>query len=215
MIEIIQGDCLEVMKQYPDNHFDLVLTDPPYGIGVDMTMHKQSGTQYGKALAPKANYAATNWDSTTPSKSVFDEIRRISKNQIIFGGNYFVEHLSNSSCWIVWDKVNGTNQFADCELARTSFKSAVRMHRYMWNGMLQGNMKDKEKRYHPTQKPLPLMRWILENYSKPGDLICDPFLGSGTTTRACKDLRRDCVGIEINADYVKIAESRLGQEVLF
>jgi site-specific DNA-methyltransferase (adenine-specific) len=212
--EIILGDCLEIMKQYPDKHFDLVVTDPPYGIGVDKTMHKQGGSKYGKAATHKRNYAATNWDSSIPSKECFDEIFRVSKNQIIFGGNYFVEYLSNSPCWLVWDKNNGDNGFADCELAWTSFKSAVRLKKYTWNGMIQQDMKNKEERYHPTQKPTALMRWCIEKYSQVGDKILDPFAGSGSTLRAAKDLHRDCVGIEINPTYVDVIKMRERQEVL-
>lgn len=142
-------------------------------------------------------------------------MRRISKNQIIFGGNYFVENLQNSSCWIVWDKNNNGNNFADCELAWTSFKSAVRKFKFTWNGMLQENMKNKENRVHPNQKPVPLMQWCIQNYSKETDVILDPFLGSGTTAVACKNLGRKFIGIEQSPEYCKIAEDRLRQEVLF
>lgn len=197
------------MKTMPDKSVDLVLTDPPYGIGVDRTMAKQSGTQYGKAAAPKGNYVATGWDDCTPSKEVFAEIFRISKNQIIFGGNYFIENLYSSPCWIVWDKNNGDNGFADCELAWTSFKSAVRKIKYTWNGMIQEDMKNKEYRFHPTQKPIELMKWCLDMYSKEGQTILDPFMGSGTTAIAAKEMNRNFTGIEISPEYVKIAQDRL------
>ncbi|RJS73020.1 site-specific DNA-methyltransferase, partial [ANME-2 cluster archaeon] len=134
-------------------------------------------------------------------KEYFDEMLRISKNQIIFGGNYYTDYLTPSSCWIVWDKRNGRNDFADCELAWTSFKSAVRIFRYKWNGMLQENMKKKEKRVHPTQKPTPVFTWILKKYSNEGDLICDPFLGSGTTLEACRKTNRNCIGFEISGEW--------------
>lgn len=210
---IILGDCLAVMRGFKDNQFDLIITDPPYGIGVDQTMHKQSGTIYGKAAARKSNYPDTSWDSAPP-REVFEEMFRVSKNQVIFGGNYFTEYLKPGPCWIVWDKVNGTNGFADCELAWTSFKSAVRMYKYMWNGMLQGDMKNKELRYHPTQKPTRLMKWIIANYAKEGQTILDPFAGSGSTLRAAKDLHYDCTGIEIYQPYVDIINKRLAQGVL-
>lgn len=211
---IYNEDCLETMKRMPDGFVDLVLTDPPYGIGVDRTMAKQGGTQYGKAAAPKSHYSSSGWDDKIPSKEVFDEIFRVSKHQIIFGGNYFTLYLPPSSSWIVWDKVNGDNAFADCELVWTSHKSAVRLKQYMWNGMIQQNMKNKETRYHPTQKPLDLLRWILEKYSAAEDLIYDPFMGSGTTARACKDLGRNYIGSEISKEYCDIAEQRLRQGVL-
>lgn len=211
---IYNEDCLETMKRMPDNFVDLIVTDPPYGIGVDRTMAKQGGTQYGKAAAPKAHYVSSGWDDAIPSEEVFKEMFRVSKHQIIFGGNYFTQYLPPSPSWIVWDKVNGDNGFADCELAWTSHKSAVRLKQYMWNGMLQGDMKNKEQRHHPTQKPTPVMRWILSKYAKEGELIYDPFMGSGTTARACLDLGFDYIGSEISKEYCDIAEQRLRQAVL-
>jgi hypothetical protein len=155
----------------------------------------------------KANdYGNASWDDAPPSPEVFAEIFRVSKNSIIFGGNYF--GLPASPCWIVWDKDN-SGDFADCELAWTSFSTAVRKFKSRWNGMLQEDMKHKEKRYHPTQKPVKLFMWILEKYSKPGDLILDPFLGSGTTVIACQKTGRHCVGIEQIPEYVEIARARL------
>ena len=209
-ITIYNGDCLEVMKDFKDNQFDLCLTDPPYGIG-ESSFRNISRTK----LARSKDYGPYTWDKEKINKDYFLELKRISKNQVIFGGNYYCSILGDTSCFIVWDKDNGKSNFADCELAWTSFKSAVRIFKYRWHGMLQGNMKNKEFRYHPTQKPLPLMKWILNNYSKNDDTILDPFLGSGTTARACKDLGRKCIGIEISQEYCDIAVKRLGQEVLF
>jgi site-specific DNA-methyltransferase (adenine-specific) len=203
-------DCLEFMKQIPDKSIDMVLTDPPYGIGEARGKNKSRGK-----LATAKDYGVSNWDDEIPSEEYFKEIIRISKNQVIFGGNYFIEHLSNSPCWIVWDKDNGNSDFADCELAWTSFKTAVRKFKWKWQGMLQEDMKNKDVRVHPTQKPIELMRWILENYSKEGDIVLDPFLGSGTTARACKDLNRDYIGIEISPEYCEIARKRLRQQNLF
>jgi len=208
-INIICGDCGEELKQYPDNHFDLILTDPPYGIGES----NEKNLSRGK-LAECTDFGHYDWDNQIPSADIFREILRVSKNQVIFGGNYFIEHLHNSSCWIVWDKDNGSNDFADCELAWTSFKSAVRLFKWRWNGMLQERMNWKEKRLHPTQKPIELFRWIIKKYTKSGDLICDPFMGSGTTVIACNQLGRRCIGIEINDDYCEIAKKRLNQESL-
>lgn len=203
------------MRSLPDKCIDLVVTDPPYGIGVDVTMNKQAGTQHGKAAAPKAFYEATGWDNEIPPPEVFAEIFRISKNQIIFGGNYFVEYLTNSPCWIVWDKNNGSNGFADCELAWTSFKTAVRKVKHTWNGMIQEDMKNKEARWHPTQKPVPVMSFCIENYSEPDQIIFDPFAGSGTTLVAAKQLGRKWLGCELSEKYCKIGEERLRQDYLF
>ena len=204
--QIICGDCLEVMKDIPDKSVDLVLTDPPYGIGA-----YKDGTMGGGVLTKQSRFEATKWDFAIPTKEYFDEILRVSKNQIVFGGNYFIEHLYNSPCWIVWDKDNGDNNFADCELAWTSFKTAVRKYKYKWQGMLQENMKQKEFKYHPTQKPIGLFEWILDNYSDPNSIILDPFLGSGTTAIAAHNTGRKFIGIEKEQRYVEIAKKRLEQ----
>ena len=193
------GDCLELMKELENNSIDLVLTDPPYGINI-------KGKVGGDNVCEAVEHIEFD-DSCTPDKIVFEEMFRISKNQIIFGGNYFIEHLQNSPCWIVWDKDNSGN-FADCELAWTSFNTAVRKFKFRWNGMLQEDMKNKEERVHPTQKPIALFKWILENYSKEGDLICDPFLGSGTTLRACRETNRNCIGFEKEPKYEALIRKR-------
>jgi len=212
--QVIQGDCLEVMKDIPDNSIDLILTDPPYGINMASNGVVGFGEVGKNKKAKLKNYGIRKWDTEIPSKEYFDEIFRISKNQIIFGGNYFVEYLKNSPCWLVWDKDN-TGNFADCELCWTSFKTSVKKYKYTWNGMLQENMKQKEVRQHPTQKPVELIRRILVDYSDEGELICDPFGGSGTTARACKDLNRKYILIEKEPDYVKICNQRLAQNNLF
>lgn len=208
--QVINGDCLEVMKKIPDKSIDLVLTDPPYGIGEADGKNKSRS-----CIAKSRDYGNDDWDSQPPSKEIFDEIFRISKNQIIFGGNYFGDYLGATNCWIVWDKDNGDNDFADCELAWTSFDSAVRKFKWKWQGMLQEDMKSKDIRQHPTQKPVKLMQWCIEKYSQPNDLVLDCFLGSGTTARACKDLGRNFIGIELEKKYCEIAEQRLQQQVLF
>jgi site-specific DNA-methyltransferase (adenine-specific) len=204
---IICGDSLEVMRGIKDKYFDLILTDPPYGIGEA----RRNNASRGK-LAIAKDYGVHGWDDSIPPKEYFEAMFRISKNQIIFGGNYFVEYLKNSPCWIVWDKNNHSNDFADCELIWTSFKTATRLIKYTWNGMLQQDMKNKEERYHPTQKPCGLIEMLLLSYSKEGDLICDPFLGSGTTAVACLRTKRHYLGIESSPEYCAIAEERIRQE---
>lgn len=200
------GDCLELIKDIPDKSIDLVLTDPPYGINI-----ARNGKVGGEKCCAVTEYAKKNWDNKIPDKKYFDEIKRVSKNQIIFGGNYFIEYLSNSSCWIVWDK-NNTGNFADCELAWTNFKSAIRKYLWTWNGMLQQNMKFKDKRIHPTQKPVGLFEMILRDYSKENDLILDCFSGSGTTAIACHNLKRRFICIEKDYDYWKASCERLERE---
>jgi site-specific DNA-methyltransferase (adenine-specific) len=180
-INAYNNDCMEFMKDKPDNYYDLAIVDPPYGI-------KQGGDKNytrGKLAAPR-DYHCFN-DDNAPSPSFFDELRRVSHNQIIWGANHFIDSfpfMCNSPCWIVWDKDN-TGDFADCELAWTSFKSAVRIFKWRWNGMLQQNMAQKDERIHPTQKPVQLYRWLLKNYAKQGDKILDTHGGSFSSAIAC------------------------------
>lgn len=155
-------DCLKIMPLIEDSFFDLAIVDPPYGIGEDGRKNASRGL-----LAKTKDYSNNSrYDDEIPPKEYFDELFRISKNQIIFGGNYFIEYLNNTQCFIVWDKDNGNTDFADCELAWTSFKSSVRKFKYRWNGMLQENMNNKEIRIHPNQKPKDLYIWILNKYAK-------------------------------------------------
>lgn len=206
--KILNMDCIDFLKQCPDKIFDLVLTDPPYGIGYDVMCEKNNGKLFGTAKTTRNIYKKTDWDNATPSKEYFDELIRVSKNQIIFGGNYFANMLSNSRCWLVWDKhINGA--WADCELAWTSFDKPIKKYDYLWNGMLQEDMKNKEKRFHPTQKPVGLFVKILQDYSKEGDLVLDCFSGSGTTAIACYNLKRRFICIEKDEDYYKKSLLRL------
>ena len=200
----------------PDKSVDLVLTDPPYGIGEAAGANTSRSKPFGsksitskkttRKIIPATNYGNHDWDNAPPSQEYFNEIFRVSKNQIIFGGNYF--GLPASSCWIVWDKDN-SGDFADAELAWTSFDSAVRIFKWRWNGMLQQDMKHKDKRMHPTQKPLALMMWCLDNYSSQDMIVLDPFLGSGTTAVACTKLNRNYIGIDISEEYCDIARKRV------
>ena len=197
-------DCLEAMKKMPDKYFDLAIVDPPYGINVAKT-----GNVGGEKLAKVKDYGAKNWDTKTPNKEYFNELIRVSKNQIIWGANHFISKIPyDSSCWVVWDKNNSGN-FADCELAFTSFKTAVRKFEYTWNGMLQGDMKNKEIRIHPTQKPVALYEWLLNNYAKQGDKILDTHVGSASSLIACHNLGFDYIGFELDKDYYNQATQRL------
>ena len=215
-ITIYNGDCLEVMEQFPDKYFDLCLTDPPYGIGIDKMNFTLSGAKkIGKAI--RTDYRGkAGWD-TRPTIKYFNEIIRVSKNQVIFGGNYFADILPVSNCWIVWDKRvedKYSNDFADCELLWTSFSKPAKIIRFLWSGLMQGNMKLKEKRVHPTQKPIFVIKKLLEIFTTKDAVVLDPFMGSGSTLRACKDLGRKCIGIELSKEYCDIAVKRLAQEVL-
>ena len=198
-------DCMEGMKQFPDKYFELAIVDTPYGIGA-----YSDGTMGGGVLAKQSTYKKTEWDFTTPETEYFLELKRVSKNQIVWGANHFISKIPfDSSCWIVWDKQNGENNFADCELAWTSFKTAVRKFTYKWQGMLQGNMKNKEIRIHPTQKPVALYTWLLNNYAKPGDKILDTHCGSASSLIACHKLGFDYVAFELDKDYYKASMERL------
>jgi len=177
MKKFIHGDCMDYLPEYEDNYFDLAIIDPPYGIKQDGRNNHTRGY-----LAKSKDYRKnTHYDVKSPDKTFFTELVRVSKNQIIWGANHFVSKIPfDSSCWVVWDKDNGATDFADCELAYTSFSTAVRKAKFRWQGMLQGDMKNKEDRIHPNQKPIKLYCWLLQNYAQPGDLILDTHVGSAS-----------------------------------
>ena len=196
---------MEYMQQFSDNYFELAIVDPPYGIGENGSKNHTRGK-----LAMAKNYKSfSGFDNEPASYSYFIELKRISQNQIIWGANHFIENIprSNSSCWIVWDKDN-TGDFADCELAYTSFKSAVRKFVFRWNGMLQQDMKNKENRIHPTQKPVALYRWLLQNYAKQNDKILDTHLGSGSSRIAADIEGFDFYSCELDKDYFDMSCKR-------
>ena len=206
MNELYNIDCMDGMKQFPDKYFELAIVDVPYGIGEDGSKNHSRG-KLAKAKDYKPFYGN---DLKAPDADYFNELMRISQNQIIWGANHFISKIPfDSSCWIVWDKNNGDNDFADCELAWTSFKTAVRKFKYTWNGMLQENMKNKEQRIHPTQKPIALYKWLLTNYAKPGDKIIDTHVGSASSLIACHNYGFEYIGFEIDKDYYKAAKERL------
>jgi DNA modification methylase len=202
-VTIYHGDCAVIAPQL--GAFDLLCTDPPYGIGEARGKNK-SRTK----LARAKDYGTSTWDDAPPATWVLDMLRERTQFQIIFGGNYFA--LPPSSCWLVWDKENGENDFADCELAWTNFERAVRRKRHRWAGML---MEIREEREHPTQKPLAVMSWAIGLCPEPPKSLIDPFMGSGTTLRAAKDLGIKAVGIEREERYCEIAARRMAQQTLF
>lgn len=206
--EVFNMDCIEGMKQYPDKYFELAIVDPPYGI--DAANDARANTKYGNAAAKSKKYGVKDWDKNTPDENYYYELFRISKNQIIWGANH-LGNLPKSSCWIVWDKENGDNGYADAELAYTSFKTAVRIVKIKWHGMIQHDMKNKENRIHPTQKPVKLYKWLLQNYAKEGDKILDTHLGSGSSRIAAYDLGFEFTGFELDEDYFKASEKRFKQ----
>jgi site-specific DNA-methyltransferase (adenine-specific) len=197
MINLIHGDCMEYMATLKDNEFDLAVVDPPYGI----KQHK--GISYGKYA--RNIHKEKDWDNDIPSQKYFEELMRVSKNQIIWGGNYFLDYLSNTRCMLVWDKHNGSNPMSDCELAWTSFSSSVRKFTY-------SHIQDHNagiKRIHPTQKPIQLYQWIFDKYAQKGWRILDTHLGSGSSAIAAHDCGLEFVGVELDGDYFKAAKERL------
>lgn len=204
---IYHGDCAEIAPLL--GKFDLLLTDPPYGIGKNLPAANKSSNN-----GPLRTNFADNleWDKEAPTTKLLTLLRTCATHSIIFGGNYF--ELPPSSCWLVWDKDNGDLSFADCELAWTDLTKPVRKFTWRWNGMLQEDMKNKELRVHPTQKPLPLMHWCLTHVPD-AKTVLDPFMGSGTTLLAAKQKGLRAVGIEMNERYCHDAADRLRQRTIF
>ncbi len=179
-----------------------MLTDPPYGIGESRGKNKSRGK-----LAKAKDYGNDSWDDQPPAQWLLELIQEKGKWQIIFGGNYF--NLPPTKCILVWDKENGACDFADAELAWTNLDKAVRLRRFRWAGMLQGDMKNKEKRVHPTQKPTRIMEWCITQAPDEVVMICDPFMGSGTTGVAANNMSKKFIGIEREQKYFDIACERI------
>lgn len=199
--KIINADCLDILKQLPDKCVDLVLTDPPYGINiVQQILKKDPFKKHGYNT-----WGNKDWDRFIVNKEYFNEIIRVSKNQIIWGGNYFANLLPKSQCWFVWNKMQRNFSLADGELAWTSFDKAVRIFDYSRGQALQ------DGKIHPTQKPLKLIEWCLLKGSKENDLVLDCFSGSGTTAVACHNLKRRFICIEKDPDYWRSSCERLEQ----
>lgn len=197
-------DCMDFMKQFPDKFFDLAVVDPPYGIKVTkMTLGN------GKK---KVFRGLSNWDAAAPGEDYFKELMRVSKNQIIWGANHFISRISkDSSCWLVWDKGTGDNDFADCELAWTSLDKPVRKFFKSWVG---NNAKEKgEERYHSTQKPIALYAWIFEKFARGGQKILDTHLGSGSSRIAAYHAGLDFYGCELDKEYFDKANERFEKEI--
>ena len=202
--EVYNMDCVAGMRQYPDNHFDLAIVDPPYGIGISGQKEKKQGKK-----SDRKYHEEKNWDSSIPEKEYFLELFRVSKNQIIWGANYFVEHLfQGKKGWIVWDKAQHGLTMSDCELAFSSFDFPTRIFKQNRVILLQ------EGTIHPTQKPIKLYEWILMNYAKEGDKILDTHLGSGSSRIAAYRNGFDFVGFEIDKDYYEAQEKRFKTELM-
>lgn len=206
----INADCMEYLKEFPDNYFDLAIVDPVYG---DVTQGGYMCGKGGEHAAKRIDYHLSLWNQEKTGVDYFQQLFRVSKNQIIWGGNYFADFLPVSQGWIVWDKCHPEGiTFADCELAYTSFDVATRIFKFMWNGMLQGDMKNKECRIHPTQKPVALYEWLLSKYAKDGDTILDTHVGSASSLIACRKTNHKYIGFEVDKVYYEKAKKRLDAE---
>jgi site-specific DNA-methyltransferase (adenine-specific) len=200
-MNITNEDNMKLMARYEDNHFDLAIVDPPYGIGMAKQIDLGNSNK-------KEKHKTKDWDNEIPSKEYFVELKRVSKNQIIWGGNYFLDYLNATRCFVVWNKENGSNNMADCELAWTSFTNSVRMYSgHIFKGIGNTNYIS----YHPTQKPVKLYEWLLMNYAQEGDKILDTHLGSGSIAIACHNLKYDLTACELNKEYFETAMKRLEQ----
>lgn len=194
---VFNEDCVQGLKRFSDNHFDLAIVDPPYGLGKKL---KPRGGMIGKSFA---GMGEDSWDAEPPKAEYWEQLFRVSKNQIVWGGNYFIDYLKPTQCFLIWDKMNGTNPMADAEFAWTSIENKVarifRMHHFS-NGY--------DDKIHPTQKPTKLYDWIYRQFTKEGDLILDTHLGSGSSRIAAEKAKLNFTGFEINKDYYEAQEKR-------
>lgn len=206
-INITNEDNMELMGRYPDNHFDLAIVDPPYGIDADKHAHKNGVSNKANGFA---EHKLSEWDSSIPKADYFNELFRVSKEQIVWGGNYMTEFLPPSMCWILWDKVQRNFTFADGELAWTSYNKALRIFAMARTTALLDAQKSGG-RIHPTQKPVKLYEWLLMNYAKEGDKILDTHIGSGSIAIACHNLGFDLTACELDEEYYNACVNRLEQ----
>ena len=213
--KVYNMDCLDLMREMERGGViaDWLIADPPYGIGIEKMSFTNGITKIGQTgLAKRGEYQNMGkWDSQRIGKEYFDLMFKVSKNQIIFGGNYYTDILPPTKSWIVWDKRCDDKyrcDFADCELAWCS-KGVARVFHYLYNGMIQGDMKNKDERFHPTQKPTQIICQLLNYYTQENDLILDPFMGSFTTAVACHKLKRNFIGAELDKEYFDLGYKRL------
>jgi len=199
---------MELMKRYPDNYFDLAIVDPPYFSNYGKQNY--TGNNISTTGIKRQTNKIENWD--IPNEIYFNELFRVSKNQIIWGCNYYAKYIPNFGR-IVWNKLNDSSTFSKCELASHSFGVRVDKFDFMWNGMLQEDMKNKEERIHPTQKPVKLYEWLLINYAKQGDKILDTHLGSGSIAIACHDYDFEITACELDKKYYDKAIERIKNHI--
>lgn len=197
---------MELMRRTPDKYYELAICDPPYF--ENYAKQNYTGNDVSTTGVKRQTNKIQHWE--VPGEEYFNELFRVSKNQIIWGCNYYAKYIPHVGR-IVWDKQNDSSTFSKCELASHSFGVIVDKFTFMWNGMLQGDMKNKEIRIHPTQKPVKLYEWILMNYAKEGDKILDTHIGSASIAIACHNLGYDLTGCELDTDYYNTSLKRLHQ----
>jgi site-specific DNA-methyltransferase (adenine-specific) len=228
----LNADCMDPevgLPSYPDNHFDLAIVDPPYGIGASRPSKKPCAVRQSNGTVLKTvcnDYQQKDWDFETPKAAYFDQLKRVSKNQLVWGANYQDYDLRGGR--LVWDKINGLTDQYDCEIAYLSWTKRTELVYYLWSGMMQGvkasrdikiafrqrgNKKTNESRIHPTQKPSILYKWILDNYAQPNDLILDTHVGSASSLIACESMGFNYVGYELDPDYYAAAQNRMSKGI--
>lgn len=208
--EVFNEDNMIGMARYPDKFFDLAIVDPPYGIGESGQRNKSGDRPTKKWSNPKSIQYKAFDDSKAPAKEYFSELARVSKNQIVWGGNYFSENLPSSMGWIVWDKrVDEKEHLSMCEMAWTSFSRKTMKFELLWAGFKKGELTE---RIHPTQKPIKLYRWILKNYAQPGFKIIDTHLGSQSSRIAAYNMGFDFWGWEIDKEYFDNGNQRFKEQ---
>ena len=207
MIELLNIDCMEYMATQPDKAFDLAIVDPPYGIGAS-EKNSTDKKQCSKSAAESKKYGEQRWDDEIPGDDYFNELIRVSKKQVVWGANFF----GLKGGYLFWDKVVTMPTYSRGEVAWLSWKNSIDYHKYEWHGMIQGDMKNKEHRIHPTQKPVKLYEWLLTNYAKPGQRILDTHAGSMSSVIACHYFGCDIVACEIDKDYFNAGKIRVENE---
>ena len=202
MIQITNEDNMELMARYPDKYFDLAIVDPPYGIGINESIGRRKGEKH-------SGYKKVKWDNEIPTKDYFNELFRVSKNQIIWGANYMISKIKkDSQGWIVWNKIQREFTMSDAEIAWTSFDKTIRCFDLSRGGAMGDHNKYGDK-LHPTQKPVALYKWLLDKYAKPTDKILDTHLGSGSIAIACHDYDFDLTACELDKEYFDKAMQRI------
>ncbi len=208
------------MKEYPDNHFDLAIVDPPYGLGLGMVTKVGGDKRQGRKNRSVVNHECKNWNNSAPTDKYFTELHRVSKNQIIWGCNYYAKHIPALGR-IIHDKIMGTENtkfnWSHADIASCSMFKRIVMFRYQWagnkqNGTINWHNLGPDARIHPTQKPIALYKYCLHNYAKEGNLILDTHVGSGSSLIACDQMGFDYVGYEIDKDYYDAAVKRINEE---